>query len=82
MTDRAKKIRELGNGTELTALAADDAFIVDDASAGNTRYTSLGTIRKYVIVGPFANDAAANTGGVAVGQPYYTSSGDVKVRIT
>ena len=82
MTDRAKTIRELGNGTELTSLATDDAFIVDDASAGKTRFTSLGTIRKSVILGPYANDAAANTAGIAIGQPYYTADGTVKVRIT
>lgn len=81
MTDRAKKIEELGNGTELTALAPGDRFIVDDVSAGSTRFTTLGTIRKYVIAGPYADDAAANTAGVAVGQPYYTSAGVVKVRI-
>lgn len=81
MTDRAKKIEELGNGAELTALASGDRFIVDDVSAGSTRFTSLGTIRRYVIVGPYADDAAANTAGVAVGQPYYTSAGVVKVRI-
>lgn len=81
MSDRAKKIRELGGGTELTALAANDAFIVDDASANTTKFTTLSTIRKYVIVGPYANDSAANTAGVLVGQPYYTAAGEVKVRI-
>lgn len=81
MTDRAKKVRELGNGVELTALAANDAFIVDDQSANTTKFTTLSTIRKSVIVGPYADDAAANTAGIAVGQPYYTSAGVVKVRI-
>lgn len=82
MTDRAKKIRELGNGTELTALAAGDCFVVDDISANTTKFTTLSTIRKSVIVGPYADDTAANTAGVSVGQPYYTSAGVVKVRIT
>jgi hypothetical protein len=82
MSDRAKKIRELGGGIELTALAAADAFIVDDASANTTKFTTLSTIRKSVILGPYADDAAANTAGIAVGQPYYTSAGVVKVRIT
>ena len=81
MTDRAKKIRELGANTELTVLEANDAFIVDDYSSSTTKFTSLGTIRKYVIVGPYADDIAANTAGVTVGQPYYTSAGVVKVRI-
>lgn len=82
MTDRAKKIRELGNGTELTALAAGDCFVVDDISANTTKFTTLSTIRKSVILGPYADDAAANTAGVAVGQPYYQADGVVKVRIT
>ena len=82
MSDRAKKIRELGNGTELTALAAGDCFVVDDVSANTTKFTSLSTIRKFVIVGPYIDDDAANTAGVAVGQPYYTVVGEVRVRIT
>lgn len=81
MTDRAKKIRELGSNTELTALASGDCFIVDDVSANNTRFTTLSTIRKYIVQGPYADDTAANTGGVLVGQLYYTSAGAVKVRI-
>jgi hypothetical protein len=81
MTDRAKKIRELGANTALTVLEANDAFIVDDYSSGTTKFTTLGTIRKYVAVGPYASDAAANTAGVAVGQIYYTAAGDVKVRL-
>lgn len=81
MTDRAKKIRELGGGVELTSLAAGDAFIVDDVSANTTKFTTLSTIRKYVVQGPYANDAVANTNGVVVGQPYYTADGTVKVRI-
>jgi hypothetical protein len=82
MTDRAKKIRELGNGTELTALAAGDCFVVDDISANTTNFTTLSTIRKVVVQGPYASDSAANTAGVLVGQPYYTSAGEVRVRIT
>ena len=81
MTDRAKKIRELGNGTELTALAAGDCFIVDDISANTTNFTTLSTIRTSIILGPHDDDAAANTAGIIIGQPYYTSAGAVKVRI-
>jgi hypothetical protein len=81
MTDRAKKIRELGGGAELTVLAANDAFIVDDASANTSKFTTLSTIRKYLAQGPYADDAAANTAGVALGQLYYTATGVVKVRI-
>jgi hypothetical protein len=38
-------------------------------------------LRKAIFQGPFADDTAANTGGVALGQAYYTAAGVVKVRI-
>lgn len=81
MSDRAKKIRELGGGTQLTALEAGDCFIVEDISANTTKFTTLSTIRKYVIVGPYTDDISANTAGVVIGQPYYTFAGVVKVRV-
>jgi hypothetical protein len=36
----------------------------------------------FTFSGPFSNDAAANTGGVAIGQVYYNSSGGLVVRQT
>lgn len=43
----------------------------------------LGTILTGAISipGPFANDAAAAGGGVAIGQPYYVPAGTVQVRL-
>lgn len=35
-----------------------------------------------IIPGPFANNAAANIGGVALKGLYYDSSGNVKIRLT
>lgn len=82
MADRAKKITELTSiGTANTAIASGDLFIVEDVSANNTKSATLSTLRKAIFQGPYANDAVANTNGVALGQAYFTAAGDVKVRI-
>ena len=81
MSDRAKKITELTSiGTANTSIASGDIFIVEDTSANTTVSATLSTLRKAIVQGPFANNTAANTGGVALGQLYYTAAGDVKVR--
>jgi hypothetical protein len=82
MTDRAKKIPELTSiGTANTSIASGDLFIIEDVSANTTKTGSLSTLRKAIVQGPYADDAAANTAGVALGQLYYTATGVVKVRI-
>lgn len=82
MTDRAKKITELTSiGTANTSIASGDIFIIEDVSANTTKSATLSTLRKAVVQGPYANDSTANTGGVALGQLYYTADGTVKVRI-
>lgn len=83
MSDRSKKISELTSiGTANNSVASGDLFVVVDISANATKQATLSTLRKAVVQGPFASDAAANTGGVALGQLYYTADGSVKVRIT
>ena len=83
MTDRAKKITELTSiGTANSSIASGDLFIVEDVSANNTKSATLSTLRKAIFQGPYANDAVANTNGVALGQAYFTAQGDVKVRLT
>lgn len=82
MSTNAKKIPELTSiGTANTSIASGDLFVVEDVSANTTKTTSLSTLRKAVVQGPYDTDAAANTGGVALGQMYYTSSGAARVRI-
>ena len=82
MSDRAKKITELTSiGTANTSIASGDIFIIEDVSANTTKSATLLTLRKAIVQGPYANDASANTGGVILGQLYYTAAGDVKVRI-
>jgi len=83
MSDRAKKITELTSiGTANTSIVSGDLFIVEDVSANTTKSATLSTLRKAIVQGPFADDATANTGGVSLGQLYYTAAGDVKVRIS
>ena len=82
MTDRAKKITEFTSiGTANTSIASGDLFIVEDVSANTTKSATLSTLRKAIFQGPYADDEAANTAGVALGQPYYTAAGVVQVRI-
>lgn len=83
MSDRAKKLTELTSiGTSNTAIASGDIFIIEDVSANTTKSTTMATIRKNVVQGPYANDSVANTNGVAVAEMYYTADGSVKVRLT
>jgi len=83
MTSRAKKIPELTSiGTANTSIASGDIFIIEDISANTTKNATLSTLRKAIVQGPYANDTAANTAGVDLGQLYYTASGEVKVRLT
>ena len=82
MSDRAKKISELTSiGTANTSIASGDIFPLVDVSANATKSATLSTLRKAVVQGPYADDTAANTAGVALGQMYYTAAGVVKVRI-
>jgi hypothetical protein len=82
MSDRAKKITELTSiGTANTSIVSGDLFIIEDVSANTTKSATLSTLRKAIFQGPYANDAAANTAGVTLGQAYFTADGSVKVRI-
>lgn len=82
MTSRAKKIPEL---TAKTTLANNDLIIVEAVANSTVSTTSKMTatnLRKAMVRGPYANDTAANSAGIAVGEMYYTAAGDVKVRLT
>jgi len=82
MSDRARKITELTSiGTANTSIVSGDLFIVEDVSANTTKSATLSTLRKAIVQGPYADDTAADTAGVALGQLYYTDTGAVKVRI-
>lgn len=81
MSDRRKKVSELttyGN----TSISNTDLFIITDVSANSTKSATFNDVRRDLFPGPYADDAAANTAGVAVGFPYYNTSGDVKIRLS
>ena len=77
MSDRAKKFAEF---SALTSLDGADLFLVSDVSVPATKKVTINSLRGAIVRGPYADDAAANTAGVAVGHLYYTAAGDVKVR--
>jgi hypothetical protein len=56
------------------------AFGVTHKSADDVRDDILEAAKKPL--GPYANDAAASAGGVAIGHLYYTADGSVKRRIS
>lgn len=86
MADRAKKISEL-NALTANTVANNDVFVVVDTSVPETKKITANNMAVYlgasiVIPGPFDTDSAANSAGVQVGKPYYTSAGAVKVRLS
>ena len=86
MTDRAKKISEL-NAITANTVANTDLFVVVDTSAAETKKITASNLASFIssqnpIPGPYDTDNAANSHGVAIGSPYYTSAGAVKVRLT
>lgn len=84
MTNQARSIPEYG---ELTTPSGNTTFVVDHVANGVSNTYSLDITHLApavfsVIPGPYSNDAAANTANVAVGSPYYDSSGIVHIRLT
>ncbi len=85
MSTRARKIPNL---SAATTVSNTDLFLIEVVGA-NTSTTKhiTGTllkqnIRKNLVPGPYANDSVANSsGGIVVGELYYTSSGDIKIRL-
>ncbi len=76
---RARKILALPVANSITA---NDYLVVEKAS-GNTTITSKlsGSVLK-TVPGPYANDSVANTNSIDIGNLYYTTSGEVRIRIT
>lgn len=81
MTDnsRAKTILELPLAS---GIDANDRIIVHDVSSNTTKQAPKSLLQTSLFAGPYANDAVANTSGVAVGAPYYNANGAVFVRVT
>ncbi len=82
MTSRAKRLTEF---PKITTLANNDLVLVEkvaNSTASNTCTITATNLRKTMVRGPYANDVAAQAGGIAIGELYHTAAGDVKVRLT
>lgn len=78
---RAKKITDLPSTNTVTS---NDVVVVErvaNSTSSTTSKLTITNLRKLVVRGPYANDSAANTAGVLVGEMYYISDGSVKVRL-
>lgn len=80
MTSRAKRITEL---SATTSISATDLLIIEKVNGANTSTTTItgSNLKTAMVTGPYADDAAAASGGVAVGEMYFVAAGDVKVRL-
>ena len=80
----AKKITELN----ATNTVSNSDLLIVETNPSTSSATRKITIENFVssvssnIPGPYADDATANTNGVAVSELYYNSSGVVKIRLT
>lgn len=82
MVTSVKSISEFDNLDEPNG---NTMFLAHSSANGvsNTYHVTLPVLTEYVlgqIPGPYANNSAAATANVAIGSPYYDSSGNVKIR--
>lgn len=80
MATRARKVPELPTAN---TVANTDLFIIEKVSGNNSTTSKISgaNVRKQMVRGPYSNNSTAATGGIAVGEMYYTDDGSVKVRI-
>lgn len=80
MSSRARKFSEL---PEKTTIGSNDLLVIEGVSGANSVTSRItgSNLKKQIVSGPYNDDSSANTGGIEIGQLYYTSSGDVKVRL-
>jgi len=80
MSSRAKKLNELPSAN---TVGSNDRFIIEKVDGANTTTSVIegSMLKSSIFVGPYDDDPGAAGAGVNVGEPYYTSSGDVKVRL-
>lgn len=78
------KAKKIPNLPAANSVAAADLFVIEKvgASSNVTSYIAGTDLRKSICFGPYADDAAANSAGIAIREMYYTAAGVVKVRLT
>lgn len=80
MATRARKVIEL---PAANTIANTDLFIIEKVGVNGTTTSKItgANVRKQMVRGPYSNNSTAATGGVSVGEMYYTDDGSVKVRL-
>ena len=83
MTDNSLKVSQLPLTTNV---APSDRLMVLYNASNTSANASVRTIQvnnfiTSTITGPYSNDSAATTGGVAIGGLYYDSSGIIHIRL-
>lgn len=81
MSTRPRKLAELPSAN---SISSNDLFLIEKMSSNSsvTSTITASSLRKSIFKGPFANDSVANSNGIAVGEPYYIATGEVRVRIS
>lgn len=82
MTDNSKKVSELPTAANV-ALTDRVMILRDPSGTPSVRTIAVNNfISSLRVPGPYIDDTAANTAGIAVGSLYYDDSGYVKIRLS
>ena len=80
MTDTTNKAKVIEELPAIASVVKADLLVVHDVSANITSKANLSLLIKSLVVGPYANDAAAAAANVAVSELYYNANGVVYFR--
>jgi len=81
MSDNSKKLSELPQASNV---ASTDRVVILYSPTGTPSARTItvdNLIKSLILPGPYADDSAANTAGIALGHLYYDTTGTVKIRI-
>lgn len=80
MSSSPKTILEL---PKITSISSNDLILVEQVSSNNSTTSAItgSNLKKSIIKGPYSNDTNAAIGNVEIGQLYYTSTGEARVRL-
>lgn len=85
MSNDSKRTSQLGVTTTLQA--TDRVVVLTNPANTTIANTQTIAMASFIIMiannmpGPYANDSVANTNGIALGTPYYDTSGIVRLRM-
>lgn len=83
MTDNSLKVSQLPTTTNV---ASSDRLVVlynaaNTSGGASVRTITVNNYNSSTVLGPYANDSVATTGGVVLGGLYYDSTGIVHIRL-